>query len=101
MLRLINSLWNDESGFVVSAELVLITTLAVMGLVVGLTEVSHALNNELEDVASAFGSLNQSYHSSGLRSCSKSSRAGSRFSDHADLCDSQFDIVPVSPQNEH
>ena len=101
MSTLINTLWNDENGFVVSAELVLITTIAVLGLVVGLTEVSHAVNNELEDVASAFGSLNQSYYSSGQRSCHKGSKAGSRFHDEADLCDSQYDIVSVGAQGEY
>lgn len=101
MTNLINNLWNDENGFVVSAELVLITTIAVLGLVVGLSEVSHAVNNELEDVASAFGSLNQSYKASGLKSCRKGYKAGSRFSDEADLCDSQYDIMPVRAQSEH
>ncbi|MBI1311007.1 branched-chain amino acid aminotransferase [bacterium] len=101
MSNLINTLWNDENGFVVSAELVLITTIAVLGLVVGLSEVSHAINNELEDVASAFGSLNQSYSASGLRSCHKSSKAGSSFTDHADLCDSEYDIVTIGAQSEN
>jgi Flp pilus assembly pilin Flp len=101
MTNLINTLWNDENGFVVSAELVLITTIAVLGLVVGLSEVSHSINNELEDVASAFGSLNQSYHQSGLKSCGKGYKAGSRFSDDADLCDSEYDIVSIGAQSEY
>ena len=101
MTNLINNLWNDENGFVVSAELVLITTIAVLGLVVGLTEVSHSINNELEDVASAFGSLNQSYKANGLKSCRKGYKSGSRFSDEADLCDSQYDIMPVGAQSEY
>ena len=55
------TLWNDEAGFIVSAELVLIATIAVLAMVVGLSEVANALNQELEDVASAFGSVNQSF----------------------------------------
>jgi len=101
MTNLINTLWNDENGFVVSAELVLITTIAVLGLVVGLTEISYSINNELEDVASAFGSLNQSYSASGLRSSHKSSKAGSRFSDEGDVCDNQYSIVTVGAQSEY
>ncbi len=101
MTNLISTLWNDENGFVVSAELVLITTIAVLGLVVGLSEVSHSINNELEDVASAFGSLNQSYYTSGLRSCHKGSKAGSRFSDNADMCDSEYDIISIGAQGEY
>ena len=36
-------LWNDEAGFVVSAELVLIATILVLGMIVGLSEVQHGL----------------------------------------------------------
>ena len=100
MTTLFTQLLNDENGFVVSAELVLITTIAVLGLVVGLTEVSHAVNNELEDVASAFGSMNQSYKTSGLRSCGKASTSGSRFSDNYDACDSQWDIQSAGAYDE-
>lgn len=85
------ALWNEEAGFVVSAELVLIATIVVLSLVVGLSEVSNGLNNELEDVACAFGSLNQSYVVSGLAG-HKGRIVGSYFADAADLCDSK-DIV--------
>ncbi|MBI1315150.1 branched-chain amino acid aminotransferase [bacterium] len=101
MTTLMTQLLNDENGFIVSAELVLITTIAVLGLVVGLTEVSYAVNNELEDVASAIGAMNQSFQTSGLKSCMKSSTSGSRFSDSADLCDSQWDIQAAGTQAEN
>ncbi len=101
MTTLFTQLINDENGFVVSAELVLITTIAVLGLVVGLSEVSHSINNELEDVASAFGSMNQSFQTSGLRSCHKGGTSGSRFSDSADLCDSQWDIQAAGAYAEN
>ena len=61
MTNILMTLLNDENGFLVSAELVLISTILIMGLVVGLTEVSFAVNNELEDVASAIVSVNQSF----------------------------------------
>ncbi len=93
MTSLIKTLWNDENGFIVSAELVLIATILIVGLVVGLAEVSHAVNNELEDVASAFGSMNQSFYVKGLHSDCKGSTPGSGFHDEEDLCDSQYDIV--------
>ncbi len=51
MLNLARKLLNDEAGFLMSAELILISTVLVLGMVVGLTEVSHAINNELFDVA--------------------------------------------------
>ena len=100
MTQLITQLFNDEAGFVVSAELVLITTIAVLALVTGLSEVSFAINQELEDVASAFGKINQSYRYAGLNG-HFGSRAGSRFSDSADFCDGESDIVPAAPRWEN
>lgn len=93
------NLFNDENGFVVSAELILVSTIVVLGLVVGLVEVRQAVNEELEDVAAAFGAINQSYTYSGLKT-SKSCTSGSRFFDDADLCDSQFDICGTPAVDE-
>ena len=95
------SLFNDENGFVVSAELILVATIVVLGLIVGLAEVREAVNQELEDVASAIGSINQSYSYSGLKT-PKACLSGSRFSDNKDFCDSEFDIVgiPASLEDE-
>jgi hypothetical protein len=49
MKTFINRLWCDEAGFVVSAELILVATIGVLSLVVGLAEISHGINQELED----------------------------------------------------
>lgn len=57
----LRELWADETGAVVSAELVLVGTLGVIGATVGLNTVSTALNDELLDVAFALRSLDQSY----------------------------------------
>lgn len=92
MKNLILQLFHDEVGFIVSAELVLVSTIVVLGLVVGLSEVSSAVNQELEDVGSAFGSINQSYRYAGLSGC-QGEFAGSGFGDARDYCDSQFDIA--------
>ena len=93
MTNIFTTLLNDENGFLVSAELVLISTILIMSLVVGLTEVSFAVNNDLEDVSSAIGSVNQSFYANGVHSDDKGCTAGSEFEDSADNCDSQFDIV--------
>lgn len=86
MIRTLTSLYNDENGFIVSGELVLISTIAVLGLIVGLSEVSCNINNELEDIGSAFGAMNQTFQTSG--SCGhKGSSQGSQYKDQADLCD--------------
>ena len=59
MLSLVKKLLNDENGFVVSSELILIMTVVCLGMVVGLTEVSYAVTGELVDVANAYNRLNQ------------------------------------------
>lgn len=60
MGTMLKSLWRDECGFVVSAELVLAGTVGVLGLVTGLSEVSGNVNEELKDVGRSVW-LNQSY----------------------------------------
>ena len=88
---MVRQLLNDEAGFIVSAELVLIATLLVIGLIVGLSEVQHAIVSELNDVADAIGELNQSYSFSGFSK--HDGRAlhavtyGSDFADTIDECD--------------
>ncbi len=59
-------LWNDEAGFIVSAELVLIATILVLGMIVGLVSVRDQVVQELGDIALAFGRINQSYSFSGI-----------------------------------
>ncbi|HVJ87739.1 MAG TPA: hypothetical protein VM452_18905 [Caulifigura sp.] len=63
---MLRTLLNDDDGFIVSAELILIATLLVIGLIVGMAEVQHAVNAELNDVADAIGDINQSYFYSGF-----------------------------------
>lgn len=59
MLALLRRLLADERGFVVTSELILISTIVCLGMIVGLTEVSHAVSGELIDVANAYNKLNQ------------------------------------------
>lgn len=61
MLTTLKKLWNDERGFVNSMELILIATLAVLGLIVGLATFRDSLTQELGDTAAAIGQINQSY----------------------------------------
>ena len=98
-----HALWTqfarDEAGFIVSAELILIATIAVLGLVVGLMEISTSVNTELDDVASAIGSMNQSYCYNGLRGC-KATTAGSCYGDKVDQCDLTGISCNVPPTHE-
>lgn len=104
---MLKQLWNDEHGFIISAELVLIASIAVLSLVVGLTEVSYGINNELEDVGSAFGSINQSFRYNGV-SGFKGKVWGSGNWDYRDECDGECDITcdhsrpqPEDPKGPH
>jgi Flp pilus assembly pilin Flp len=90
-MNLVRALWNDETGVVISAELVLVLTVVVLGMVVGLSEVAVAVNTELNDLSNAFGALNQSYCFTGFHAgdqCKpKSFFYGSCFYDRTDDCD--------------
>ncbi|MBC8289074.1 MAG: branched-chain amino acid aminotransferase [Planctomycetes bacterium] len=99
-MKTLKLLWSDDAGFIISAELVLVATVAVLAMVVGLAEVGSAVNQELEDVGSAVGSVQQSFYYSGVESRGKAAIYGSGFNDAADTCDSQFDLVPTDPVGE-
>ncbi len=60
---MLKNFMNDEAGFLVSAELVLVSTILVIGLIVGLIELQAGVLHELNDVSEAIGSINQSYSS--------------------------------------
>ncbi len=91
-MNLLNALRNDENGFVVSAELVLVGTILVLGMIVGLTELSFNVNQELEDLGSAVGSINQTYYYT-LACGRKGEVVGSTFLDFEDECDNACDIT--------
>lgn len=100
-----NKFWNDESGVIISAELVLVLTIAVLSMVVGLAEVATAINTELNDVANAFGALNQTFSVTGFGSGSltkvKGFTYGSGWRDTIDDCDTDTtcDIVQGATTN--
>ncbi len=105
---MLRALLNDEAGFIVSAELVLIATLLVIGMIVGLSQIQHAVVQELNDVAGAIGSLNQSYSFTGFSAPSSKNNAvksytrGTQFVDAVDDCDNVCDIScdrPVAETN--
>lgn len=83
----------DDTGFIVSAELVLVATILVLGMLVGMSQVQHAVATELNDFAHALGALNQSYFYSGFTAVKgngmglKSFTVGSAFHDFPDACD--------------
>lgn len=98
-----------KGGFIISAELVLIATIMVLGLLVGMLTIRDTMIAELADVGHAFGSLNQSYSFDGveLKQTKKNKgsavMSGSDFSDSRDPSDdSESDIsVTIAPQPEN
>jgi len=101
MKNLLVNFYNDEAGFVVSTELVLVCTVTVLSLCVGLSEVARGVNNELEDLGCAFGSLNQSFCMQGFTNNKGCHSSGHCFTDHVDQCDSHNDIQGCAPTGEH
>jgi Flp pilus assembly pilin Flp len=99
MTNHINALINDEAGFIVSAELVLVATIAVLAMVVGLSEVALNVNSELEDIGSAFGAMNQTYCLKGILG-HQGYVSGTEFRDNTDFCDQTGDIQGVYGQGE-
>ena len=104
---MLTKLWNDEVGFIVSAELVLVATILVIGMIVGLSEIQHAVVQELGDVGDAFGSVNQCFSYTGFsasksdKSTIKSYTRGSSFLDKDDDCDdNQCDLACDQPWQE-
>lgn len=59
--RLGQRLWTDSSGFVVSGDYILLTTILVIGVVVGVVTLRDQIVQELGDISDAMESLDQSY----------------------------------------
>lgn len=55
-----------QGGFVMTSELVLITTVMVIGLMAGMVTMRDAVTAEMEDVAEAIGHLDQTYAFNGI-----------------------------------
>ncbi len=91
MKKLVQELIDNESGLILSAELVLVLTIAVLGVVVGLSQVQTAVVTELQDISLAFSGMNQSYSTPAFMGCGKwwgrtAFTAGSGFIDYYDGC---------------
>jgi hypothetical protein len=81
------ALMNDEGGMVVSAELAIVLTVSVLAMVVGLNGITGAVTGELNDISSAFGTIDQSFAFGGLTKFRHSFVAGSGYIDTRDFCD--------------
>jgi hypothetical protein len=105
-MNMLRRLCADESAFIISAELILLATIVVLGLVVGLTVVRDTITTELADTASGFGQINQSFSVGGATGHASSS-AGSFFNDLADFGDNTSSsstggvtFIPATPETQ-
>ena len=94
-MMVLKRLWNDEAGFVVSTELVLLATVAVIGLLTGIVSVRDGVVSELSDVAGAVQEVNQSYSFDGVIG-HNAATSGTQFNDQLDECDSSDDPSGVA-----
>ena len=85
-MRTISRLWNEETGAIVSAEIMLIASILVIGMIVGLKSLRDSVVTELADVAQALSNVDQSYSYSGTAG-HHAFTAGGFFSDLPDFCD--------------
>ena len=92
---MLHNLLIDGVGTVLSSELVLILTIAVLALVVGLSEVAVAVNTELNDLSNAFGHVNQSFGYTGFHTYGgsrlKSFVYGASWFDDPGICSNNTD----------
>ena len=86
MKTMFNRLWTEETGAIVSAEVMLVATILVLGVIVGLKSIRDSVVTELADVAQAVANVNQSYCYSGVTGHAAKSGGGD-FQDQSDFCD--------------
>lgn len=81
--------WNDQDGAIVSAEIMLVATILIIGVIVGLKSVRDSVVTELADVGQAFSNINQSYSYGGV--CGHDVHTGGgHFNDRKDFCDTPW-----------
>ena len=96
-MRMLRTLWNDEAGFIVSAELVLVATILVIGMIVGLAVLRNQIVQELVDVGQAIGSMSQSYALAGTKKGNVGWTDGSSYTDKTDFCQDPWQQAGQSP----
>lgn len=90
-------LWSSEAGAIVSAEIMLVATILVLGVIVGLKSVRDSVVTELADVAQVWANVDQSYSFSAT-SGHHGFTAGGFFSDLPDFCDTSSNGQQVCEQ---
>ncbi|MBU1694132.1 MAG: hypothetical protein KKC51_09235 [Verrucomicrobia bacterium] len=85
-----------KGGFIISAELIMIATILVIGLLIGMVTLRNQVLAELKDLAEAFGTLDQSYAFTGTLQVTADGEtaqtSGSEFEDAVDSING--DLIP-------
>ena len=81
MKRLFSKLFRDETGIIVTAEIVIIATVGLLSLIAGWNAVSNPMAFELGDIANSVGSLDQSFSYRGLTAGAHANCNGGGFAD--------------------
>jgi len=102
---MLNKFWMDEKGVILSAEIVMLGTILVLGMIVGLVEVQSAVVAEMSDLGDAIGNMDQSYQTAGIVSLKqngfcgiKAATYGASYIDQPDVCDCNA-IIVCNPRN--
>lgn len=92
MIHPVCRFWNDQEGFVLTAETVMLGSVLVIGVIAGVSGIRTAVLQELNDVACAIGSLDQSFFFGDVRGhCAFT--AGSFFHDTREVGDVSAIVV--------
>src|SRR5687767_11233455 len=89
MKNFFHRLWAEQTGAIVSAEVMLAASILVIGVIVGLKSVRDSVVTELADVAQAVANVSQSYHYSGVEGHGSESGGGC-YEDKQDFCDTPW-----------
>jgi hypothetical protein len=90
----LKNFFDEENGFIISTEALMLGTIVVIGLLVGIDRIQDSVVQELADFASAIGILDQSFTYTGV-AAGASSTDGSESEDAAD----GYDNVPLNLGN--
>lgn len=94
---MMNRFWNDQAGFVISTELMIVATLLVLGMIAGLVSIRSQIVQELGDVAAAISEFDQTFSFAAITGHT-SSMAGADFDDALDFCENAITDDPVGAE---
>ena len=85
-MKILHRLWTEETGAILSSEVMLVSSILVIGVICGLGSLRDSVTTELADLAQALGNVNQSYSYSGTQG-HHTFNGGGQFVDNTDFCD--------------